>query len=398
MTSANGESWVRVPSGPEFRVARPADPQNARGAAMSQVVAWGSRFAALGEHDGDPTVWVTAGGQEEEKGDVTTRTLPTPGPVVSNALAYGVDGDIFLAAEDGANAVKIADGDPDDGFSGCAPGEVRSEYTSSGTVWSPDGRYLAYWDWRPCPAAVPDEWGTVIITDAEGNVVASFPGEGWAISWSPDSTRVAVMDNWSVDDPEGAIVGVYGVDGTHQAAIPVTSGSLSGDYSPVWSRDGTSILLPGVQVPLDGDAPTWLPADRGVVYSPDGSHVARVENGTLIVDDAAGSDATKAADPGELRNAAWSPNGDLVAFEAKSGTRLLVRNVATGADTLLVDVKRSENVQVIEFSPDGNRLLFTRSDAGDATSLWSIGADGSDLRLLVDGIEWADLRPHGRPS
>jgi Tol biopolymer transport system component len=81
------------------------------------------------------------------------------------------------------------------------------------------------------------------------------------------------------------------------------------------------------------------------------------------------------------------------------GTEILVRDLATGADTSLVDVTRSERVEVIEFSPDGDRILFTRSDAdGGPSPLWSIGADGSDLRRLLDAIVWADLRPQGRPS
>lgn len=61
MTSADGETWVTVPSGPEFRVAQPRDPESAPGAAMLDVVAWGSRFAALGEYDGEPTVWLMPG-------------------------------------------------------------------------------------------------------------------------------------------------------------------------------------------------------------------------------------------------------------------------------------------------------------------------------------------------
>ena len=77
---------------------------------------------------------------------------------------------------------------------------------------------------------------------------------------------------------------------------------------------------------------------------------------------------------------------------------LLVRNVATGADTSLLDVTRSEGLHVIEFSPDGDRILFTRDVDGGPSSLWSVGVDGSDLRRLVDGIDWADLQPQGRPS
>ena len=107
-------------------------------------------------------------------------------------------------------------------------------------------------------------------------------------------------------------------------------------------------------------------------------------------------------DPPEIWYIAWSPNGDLVAFTAapsKFGdTDLLVRDVATGADTSLLDVTRSEIVNVIEFSPDGDRILFTRWDAdSDQISLWSIGADGSDLRRLVARVDGADLQP-GRTS
>src|SRR5436190_11261312 len=61
---------------------------------------------------------------------------PRPAPAVSGALAYALDGDIYVADPDGSNAVKIADGRPD-----CAG---HSEYWAEGSMWSPDGRYLAY--------------------------------------------------------------------------------------------------------------------------------------------------------------------------------------------------------------------------------------------------------------
>jgi Tol biopolymer transport system component len=330
----------------------------------------------------------------------STETVETtPVPSGSSALAYGVDGDVFLADADGANAVRIADGAPVDSAEECAPGEERADYIVFGTAWSPDGRYLAYWD-RGCPWQVRDDpegaWGIVRITDAAGNLVASFPGQGWTISWSPDSTRVAVMDVWAPEGQVDATIGVYGLDGTRQAALTVPSALLTpqGDYSPVWTRDGASILVPDVQVPLDGGAPTPLPDELDGGYSPDGSRVAYVDLGSLVVDDSAGSDAQKPAGPGEFWDLAWSPNGDLVAFEG-DGTDLFVRDVATGADTPLLDVTRQEQrLHVIEFTPDGDRILFTRSDAdGGPSSLWSIGVDGSDLRRLLDGIDWADLRP-----
>lgn len=348
--------------------------------------------------------------------DAPPPEVPTPMPDTTSgarsgpsALAYGVDGDIFLADADGSNAVRIADGVPVDAADECAPGEERADYIVFGTVWSPDGRYLAYWD-RGCAWQARDDpedaWGIVRITDAEGNVIASFPGQGWQISWSPDSTRVAVMDLWAPADQRDVTIGVYGLDGVRQATLTVPSElTPSGDYSPVWSRDGSAILLRNVQVPLDGDAPTPLPpsstdGSTGFgVYSPDGSRFAYVNRGSLVVKDADEPDAQKVSGAWEFWDVAWSPNGDLVAFEDDFGTELLVRDLATGADTSLVDVTRSEFLEVIEFSPNGDRILFTRSDADySRSSLWSIGFDGSDLRRLLDGIDWADLRPQGQPS
>ena len=317
---------------------------------------------------------------------------PTPTPGSLGALAYGVDGDIYVADWDGTNAIQIADGVPVDGADECGQAEHRTENIVFGTAWSPDGRYLAYWDWG-CPVP-PNAWGTVMITDPEGNLLASFPGQGWTISWSPDSTRVAVWDSWGSGD---TTIGVYGLDGVRQAALTVPSELMpSGDYSPAWSRDGASLLLPGVRVPLDGSTPRGLPADDltrhwFAAYSPDGSHVAYIKGGSLVVAEADGSDALKVGAPIEFWDAAWSPSGDLVAF-IHGDTELRVRDVATGTVTSLVNVSGSERLRVIEFSPEGDRILFSRTEDMDSgvSSLWSINADGSDLRRLVTRIEWAD--------
>src|SRR6476619_7603471 len=124
---------------------------------------------------------------------------PTPSPRITpsrGSLAYGVDGDIYVADWDGSNAVRIANGRP--------PNDCRGlgEYWGEGPIWSPDGRYLAYRH-TDCEGA-RDQWSDVVISDPKGNVVATFPSEGWQIAWSPDSTRVAVWVRW------GKTIGVDG--------------------------------------------------------------------------------------------------------------------------------------------------------------------------------------------
>jgi Tol biopolymer transport system component len=317
---------------------------------------------------------------------------PPPAPARSGALAYGFDGDIYVADSDGANAVRIADGRPVDGADECGQGEHRAEYIAFGTAWSPDGRYLAYWDWG-CPVP-PTAWGTVVISDPGGNLVASFPGQGWTISWSPDSTRVAVWDYWGEGD---TTIGVYGLDGAREAALTIPSELMpAGDHSPVWSRDGESLLLPGVQVPVDGRAPRRLPADDltrrwFAAYSPDGSQVAYIDHGSLVVADADGSDAQEVGGATEFWDAAWSPSGDRIAF-VHDDAELRVMDVAIGTVTNLTGMGGAELLRVIEFSPDGDQILVLRMEDMDSgvSSLWSVNADGSDPRRLVPRIDWAD--------
>ena len=81
-------------------------------------------------------------------------------------------------------------------------------------MWSPDGRHLAYRRGGGLDACC----GTVFITDPAGHVVASFPGTGWLVSWSPDSTRVAT---WVELDKT---IGIYGLDGVRRALLPLPPG------------------------------------------------------------------------------------------------------------------------------------------------------------------------------
>jgi hypothetical protein len=101
--------------------------------------------------------------------------------------------------------------------------------------------------------------------------------------------------------------------------------------------------------------------------------------------------------------AVWSPTGELIAVTAGApgdpeafSNQLIVVDAATGSATVLFEGERRTILGVIGFSPQGDRVLFARSDFdrnGDADpgSLWSVGVEGSDARLLVAGTtdgEW----------
>jgi Tol biopolymer transport system component len=140
------------------------------------------------------------------------------------------------------------------------------------------------------------------------------------------------------------------------------------------------------------------------VYSPDGTRVAYLAAGSvagasLVVAAASGSQARVVfpagvglGEPGLV----WSPTGDRIAFTAGSYSEpneLRVVEVASGTVTKLATAPGTDSLQVIKFSPEGDRILFSRLDAtAVGMSLWSVRADGSDAQLLVTGTGWGDWR------
>jgi Tol biopolymer transport system component len=334
-----------------------------------------------------------------------------PSPLLTGRighLAYGLDGDIYVADWDGRNPVKIADGAPDPGAGG--PNACNGNW-GEGPMWSPDGRHLAY------RSASGDRCGgTVVIADPVSKSVESFLGTGWLVSWSPDSTRVA---SWV---ELAKTIGIYGFDGGRQALLTVPEGcALPGDFDPVWSPDGTSLVIAGCVVPVDGRTPRQASANDlrshfTGEYSRDGSRgafIAYPDSASLVIAKADGTvlrvlAGAQSGSNGYGQGAAYqnpvvSPTGDRVAFiwspafydqpsdPASSIYELRVVDVASGTVTTLASASGGDHLGVTRFSPEGDRILFSRSDANYVgTSLWSVNVDGSNAHLLVTGTGWGD--------
>jgi Tol biopolymer transport system component len=235
-------------------------------------------------------------------------------------------------------------------------------------------------------------------------------------------------------------IGIYGIDGVRQALLALPPGyEPPGDFDPIWSPNGRSLLIklaplspsevntllgPGEvwELPLDGGTPRPVPADDPrshlATFSDDATRVAfvtYVSSDSLVVAQADGTPIRtliggQNGSNGPIVGDAYgdpllSPSGDRVAFVASSGGpyyqggqqaaqtyELRVLDVASGTVTSLASAT-GISVSLITFSPEGDRILFSKTDANDATSLWRVQTDGSGTQLLVPGTSWGDWQP-----
>jgi Tol biopolymer transport system component len=184
-----------------------------------------------------------------------------------------------------------------------APHAVAS-FAAQPSACSEDGDAGSY----PCDR-------TVDITDSAGRHVASFPGDGWAIAWSPD----------------GASLLVHG----------------------------------GMEVPVDGSTPRQLSVDDPraqsmATYSPDGAEIAYVSQDGLGVAAADGSQA-RVLVPGALDKdfpltpygLEWSPTGDRIAFVRATGER--TGQEGPGTELAVLDVASRSVVPLAETGAIGKR-------------------------------------------
>jgi dipeptidyl aminopeptidase/acylaminoacyl peptidase len=345
-----------------------------------------------------------------------------PAAPLSGPVAYDdLQGHVNVAGLDGSDPVPIADLVAMDDE---CPGDV---YTNSPS-WSPDGRYLAFRRFAECGDRTRRD---VVIADLQGNVVGVFPAPklGYEIGWSPDSTRVAVWDEYGFREGTYTI-GIHGIDGSGAQFVMPRGWAPSWSSGPIWTADGDSVIVSELEVPLDGGTPrevafhgTFMDPSGGwwqgaLAYSPDGSQMAYGTPEGLMVARADGSDPREVSADG-AHTAAWSPTGELIAVaSATPGTdqftkredggnheqapdRLRIVDAATGSTTLLAE--GGKWYVVIGFSPDGDRVLYGdhrpavagQPDGAWVDSIWSVRIDGSDARQIAVGTYTGDVRPAG---
>lgn len=206
-----------------------------------------------------------------------------------------------------------------------------SAYTTalSTLAWSPDGRRIAF----------GGAGGTAGIWTLEGDGLVTFTGSSnyvYALDWSPDSSRLLVVDG-------GAVRIIDAEDGAEVGHIP------SGDdviHDAQWSHDGR-LIAAGYTM---GDVRLW---DAETL----------TERAQLL----GHTDSIEAL--------VWAPNDERLAT-ASSDRTVRLWNVHTGV-TLLELTGHTNVVFDVDWSPDGERLVSAALD--DTTRVWRVWQSLEDL-------------------
>jgi Tol biopolymer transport system component len=258
------------------------------------------------------------------------------------------------------------------------------------------------------PTPTPTPSGTTLRRDGEviKNTAGPF-GVGDLVAQNPETGEERLL----VDRSEvGGHVGfaAWSADGRWLAFenVGCDDGSARGETAGLWVTNGLEEPRQVTTRPCSED-PRVHPYDEHWEWSPAGAQLAvarrTVGRDALVLIDAATDDRTDLGEAaGDVTSLAWSPDGTRITYGAvPAGTSVdysaaeqgSVYSVSVGGgDHALLAasvglVSGGETGSGIRWSPDGSRIAVLTESGGDAANrLYLMNADGSDLRLLTEGV------------
>lgn len=287
-----------------------------------------------------------------------------------------------------------------------APGGRERELAETSgariAAWSPDGRYIAY-----------DSYNGIWIVPPTGGSPRQLVERGGTPRWSPDGTTLVFqnsvegvdINSWAARPP--STLWTVGLDGSPPHQITRREEPPGGHGQPSFSPDGRHIAFVTAAFGLQGEM--WTVSANGgdlrrvlagcqcrdPIYSRDGA--------TLYYDDyvdshhglwaiaAAGGQPPRRLYEAPLRFLSLAPDGRRLAasrHQLESDLWSIPVDPQSGAPTGPPEPFTLEDVERNQFpvcSPDGERLTFIVTRAGNLRELWMVPTAGGRAEMLVAG-------------
>lgn len=240
----------------------------------------------------------------------------------------------------GVKEIYIAD------YDGENPRQVTTNRSLNITsVWSPDGRTLAYTSYRNGPPNI----FLANIYEGTGGALTKPVGQNWLPAFSPDGTRIA----FSSTRDGNAEIYTANRDGSDLRRL---TNHGSADISPTWSPSGAQIAFTSDRTG----------APQIYVMGTDGLGLRRITTSESYAD-----------------RPTWSPAPyNEIAFASRTGpgNDIKVKDLATDQVRQLTFGEGTNESPA--FAPNGRHLAFMSTRAGKS-QIFTITRDGRDLRQVT---------------
>ncbi|MGD8361855.1 MAG: tetratricopeptide repeat protein [Gemmatimonadota bacterium] len=366
---------ISTDGGPEISVVR--HPAN------DHVIGWvpgTDDLLFISDRGGKWDLYAVEVAEGEVRGDpwIVQRDVGQMGP-----MGFTPDGDLYFEIYTLRMFISIAPFDPETGAVD-AEGARPLLGSKARPSFSPDGRYLTYWNKKDHPTN-PSDWQQVLgitdlVTGEERELAAHLEVED--PRWSLDGQSILAMAV-ELDRREDQGPGFYRID----------------------PHTGDAVEL--LRFPLQKN---WY-WEIGATQAPNGRDIVYVRDGRLVLHEvASGAETELYRHPGiTSRLLAPSPDGQSLLFAVQdtlwSGLELrTVDGLQDGRgrlmlarlpnwetwEVLTVDLEEGTRIRSVDWAPDGSYVYFTETSGDQGTALNRVPISGGDPEMV-----WVSREPIG---